>query len=221
MTARLPAAYAAHPKGRPRFPAAQSQGAMIRSIMLSRDAVAEHRMPAGPLLSLYDYFQSNCVHVAGVSQAGSSCQREPVEAVCGAEAIAFQGISKRFRCDRAAQRHPGQPVDLSEGPEHYDIGAAARQLHCGFLRKVGFEVEIGLIDDDGCRPGHLTQESLERNGLTGCTGGIVRIDDVDRPGASGHSRCNGWQIVFEMSVERNADDHAATWRHGIQESRIT
>jgi hypothetical protein len=24
-----------------------------------------------------------------------------------------------------------------------------------------------------------------------------------------------------MSVERNADDHAATWRHGIHESRIT
>ena len=43
-----------------------------------------------PLLSLFDHFQSNSVHVAGVSQASSSgCQREPVEAVRGAEVVAF------------------------------------------------------------------------------------------------------------------------------------
>ena len=40
----------------------------------------------------------------------------------------------------------------------------------------------------------------------------MRIDDVDRPCAGCHSCCNGRQIVFEMGVERNADDHTATWR---------
>ena len=50
-----------------------------------------------PLLSLFDYFRSNSVHVAWVSQAGSSgCQREPVEAVRGANAIAFEGSGKPF-----------------------------------------------------------------------------------------------------------------------------
>jgi hypothetical protein len=75
MTARLPAADAAHPKGRPRSGCSEP-GAMIRyahpptakplalwkarslaacftSIMSSRDAVAEHRMPAGALGSIH------------------------------------------------------------------------------------------------------------------------------------------------------------------------
>ena len=69
------------------------------------------------LLSLFNHFQSHSVHVAGVSQTcGSGCQREPVEAVRGANAVAFQGSGKPFRCDRIAHRHSGQPVDLSESP---------------------------------------------------------------------------------------------------------
>jgi hypothetical protein len=67
-----------------------------------------------------------------------------------AEAVAFQGTSDPLRCNCIAHRHPGQPVDLSEGPEHYDIGAAARQLDGGLLREVRFEFEISLIDNDGC-----------------------------------------------------------------------
>src|ERR1700682_3966470 len=116
-----------------------------------RAAAPERVEQRVPLLSLFFYFQSHSVHVAGVTQAGSSGRhREPVEAVRGANAVAFRGSGKPFRCDRVAYRHSGQPVDLSEGPEHHDIGATARQLHGGLLREIRFEFEVGLIDDDGC-----------------------------------------------------------------------
>src|SRR6267142_5720024 len=60
----------------------------------------EHHVP---LLALFDYFQSNSIHVAVVSQARSrGRQREPIEAIRGAKAVAFQAIGKPFRCNRVA-----------------------------------------------------------------------------------------------------------------------
>jgi hypothetical protein len=117
-------------------------------------------------------------------------------------------------CNGVTDSQPGQAVGLGEGPQDAEVWKPPVEIQGVHLRPA-LEFDVRLVQDHQNMGRHRPQELLQRIGVDGHAGGVVRRAQDHQTGAFRDSSRHGGEVVVLVVQQRDGDRLGAG--HGHQD----